>query len=254
MSGSNAPKLRVATYNVRACRGMDRRRSEVRIAKVIEELSADIVGLQELDLGRQRSGQVDQTGLIAEQLGWHYYFHPAIRNGDEHYGDAVLSRYPLTLRRGCDLPGPAPFYCRENRVAISMDVETPLGHVHVINTHFGLGGRERLLQAQLLNDEWLSENPPETPLILLGDLNSLPGSRPYRALTQHLRDVRQLVEPARPFRTFPTAFPSLAVDHIFINAALNPLSLEVHRSPLARVASDHYPLVCELVQGETGSG
>lgn len=248
MSELNAPKLRVATYNVRACRGMDRRRSEARIAEVIAELSADIVGLQELDLSRRRSGGVDQTALIAGQLGWHYYFHPAIRTGDEHYGDAVLSRYPLTLRRVCDLPGPAPFYCRENRVAISIDVETPLGPIHVINTHFGLGRSERLLQAELLNDEWLGENPPSTPLVLLGDFNSLPGSRPYRALARHLRDVRKLVEPARSFRTFPTSFPSFAVDHIFINAALRPLNLEVHRSPLARVASDHYPLVAEFIR------
>lgn len=254
MSEPNVPKLRVATYNVRACRGMDRQRSEARIAEVIAELSADIVGLQELDLSRQRSGGVDQAGLIAEQLGWHRYFHPAMRTGDEHYGDAVLSRYPLTLRRACDLPGPAPFYCRENRVAISMDVATPLGLVHIINTHFGLGRSERLLQARLLNDEWLGENPAETPLILLGDFNSLPGSRPYRALAQHLRDVRKLVQPNRSFRTFPTSLPSFAVDHIFVSPALHPLSLEVHRSPLARVASDHYPLVCELVQAETARG
>jgi endonuclease/exonuclease/phosphatase family metal-dependent hydrolase len=251
MNENATPKLRVATYNVRACRGIDRRRSEARVAEVISEFSADIVGLQELDLSRPRSGGVDQAGLIAEQLGWHYYFHPAMRTGDEHYGNAVLSRYPLTLRRACDLPGPAPFYCRENRVAISVDVETPLGLVHVINTHFGLGRNERLLQAQLLNAQWIGENPPSTRLILLGDFNSLPGSRPYRALAQHLRDVRKLVQPARSFRTFPTSFPSLAVDHIFISAALHPLSLEVHRSPLGRVASDHYPLVCELVRTET---
>ncbi|MCA1658686.1 MAG: endonuclease/exonuclease/phosphatase family protein [Verrucomicrobiaceae bacterium] len=253
MSELNAPTLRVVTYNVRACRGMDDRRSEARIAEVIAELSADIVGLQELDLSRTRSGGVDQAGLIAKQLGWHYYFHPAMRTGDEHYGDAVLSRYRLTLRRACDLPGPAPFYCRENRIAISVDVESPLGPVHIINTHFGLGRSERLQQAELLNTEWLGENPKETPLVLLGDFNSLPGSRPHRVLSQHLQDVRKLVEPARSFRTFPTSFPSFAVDHIFISAALHPLSLEVHRSPLARLASDHYPLVCELEQAETAS-
>jgi len=202
---------------------MDRRRSETRIAEVIAELSADIVGLQELDLSRKRSGGVDQAGLIAAQLGWHHYFHPAIRTGDEHYGDAVLSRYPLTLRRAGDLPGPAPFYCRENRVAILVDVATPVGPVQIINTHFGLGRSERLLQAE------------------------------HRALAKHLRDVRELVDPASSFRTYPTSFPSFAVDHIFINAALHPLSLEVHKSPLARVASDHYPLVCELVPAETAN-
>jgi endonuclease/exonuclease/phosphatase family metal-dependent hydrolase len=62
------------------------------------------------------------------------------------------------------------------------------------------------------------------PLILLGDLNSLPGSGPYRALTRYLSDVRELVPATRPVRTFPTWFSALAVDHIFVNAALQPLS------------------------------
>jgi endonuclease/exonuclease/phosphatase family metal-dependent hydrolase len=248
MSEPPSQKLRVATYNVHACNGMDRRRSEARIAEVIAELSADIVGLQELDLSRPRSGGVDQAGLIAEQLGWHRYFHPAMRTGDEHYGNAILSRYPLSLRHACDLPGAGTFYCRETRVAISMDVETPIGAVHIINTHFGLGRSERLLQAQLLNDEWLGESSGETPLILLGDFNSLPGSRTHRTLVQHLRDVRKLVQPVRSFRTFPTSFPAFAVDHIFVNNGLHPVGLDVHRSPLARVASDHYPLVAEFVR------
>ena len=249
MSEPNLPKLRVATYNVHACNGMDRRRSEARIAEVIAELSADIIGLQELDLSRPRSGGVDQAGIIAEQLGWHHYFHPAMRTGDEHYGNAILSRFPLTLRQACALPGEGTFYCRESRVAISMDVETPLGAVHIINTHFGLGRSERLLQAQLLNDEWLRESSShDAPLILLGDFNSLPGSRTHRTLAQHLRDVRKLVEPVRSFRTFPTSFPAFAVDHIFVNTALQPIGLDVHRSPVARIASDHYPLAAEFVR------
>ena len=80
---TSALKLRVATYNVHGCVGMDRQRSEARIAEVIAELSVDIVALQELDLGRRRSAGVDQTGIIAEQLGWHSHFYPAMRRGDE---------------------------------------------------------------------------------------------------------------------------------------------------------------------------
>ncbi len=247
MNEGTASTLRVATYNVHGCVGMDRQRSETRIADVIGELRADIVGLQELDLSRRRSGGVDQAALIAAQLGWHRFFHPAMRTGEEHYGDALVSRFPLTLRRTGELPGPAPFFCLEKRSAISMDAETPLGRVRIVNTHFGLGWSERLRQAhQLTSAEWLGGSPPDTPLILLGDLNSLPGSRPYRAFTRHLRDVRRLVNPTGSFRTFPTFFPMLAVDHIFINLGLQPLSLDVHRSRLARVASDHYPLIAEL--------
>ena len=81
-------RLRVATYNVHGCVGMDGQRSEGRIAEVIASMSADIVGLQELDLGRPRSAHADQAALIATQLGWKYHFHPAMRTGGEQYGIA----------------------------------------------------------------------------------------------------------------------------------------------------------------------
>ena len=248
MKSDERPVLRVATYNVHGCVGMDKQRSESRIADVIAGLSADIVALQELDHGRARSARVDQAGAIAEQLGWHRFFHPAMRMAEEHYGDAIVSRYPITVRREGELPGKAPWYCRETRGAVWVEAETNLGTVHMINTHLGLGRSERILQAQLLTGaDWLGAIPSGAPVILLGDFNTLPASRPYRLLTQQLRDVRTLVTSRRGFRTFPTKFPSLTVDYIFVNDALRPTGLEVHRSVLARVASDHYPLVADLV-------
>ena len=229
--------------------GMDRQRSETRIAQVIAEMSVDVVALQELDLGRRRSAGADQTKMIAEQLGWHSYFHPAMRQGDEDYGNAIISRHRLTFRRGIELPGMPPFFCRENRTAVEVEIETNLGKVHIINTHLGLGWRERFVQAQLFTTaEWLAAIASDIPVILLGDFNSLRGSRPYRALNRHLRDVRELIETKKPIRTFPTRFPVLGVDHIFVNGPVQPISLTVHHSPLARIASDHFPLLAELVR------
>jgi len=226
---------------------MDRRRSEGRIAGVIAEMSVDVVALQELDLGRRRSASADQTKMIAEQLGWYSHFHPAMRMGDEHYGNAILSRYQLTLRRAIELPGRPPFCCRENRAAIEVAITTNLGQVNIINTHLGLGWRERVVQAQLFTTtEWRAAIAGDKPLILLGDFNSLRGSQPYRTLNRHLRDVRQLIAATGPFRTFPTPFPLLAVDHIFVNEAVRPVSVSVHRSRLARIASDHFPLMAEF--------
>jgi len=220
----------------------------MRIAEVIAEMSVDVVALQELDLGRRRSAGANQTKMIAEQLGWDSYFHPAMRRDGEHYGNAILSRHRLIFRRGVELPGTPPFFCRENRAAIEAEIESNLGKVHIINTHLGLGWRERFVQAQLFTSaEWRAAIADDTPLILLGDFNSLRGSRPYRTLNRHLRDVRTLIQAARPIRTFPTRFPVLGVDHIFVNGALQPLSVTVHRSSLARIASDHFPLVAEFV-------
>ncbi len=227
---------------------MDRQRSEARIAEVIGEMSVDVVALQELDLGRRRSAGADQTTMIAKQLGWHSHFHPSMRRDDEQYGNAILSRYQLTFRQAVELPGRPPFFCRENRAAIEVNIETNLGKVHIINTHLGLGWRERLVQTQLFTSaEWRAAIAGDTPLILLGDFNSLPGSRPYLTLNRHLRDVRELIRATEPIRTFPTRLPVLAVDHIFVNRAVEPLSVTVHRSPLARVASDHFPLLAEVV-------
>jgi endonuclease/exonuclease/phosphatase family metal-dependent hydrolase len=210
-------------------------------------MSADVVGLQELDLSRARSAHADQAALIAAELGWKYYFHPAMRSGDEQYGNAIVSRYPIVLQQAAELPGTAPWYCREQRIAIWMQAETNLGPVHIINSHLGLGRGERRLQAQLLiGPTWLGAVPAGNPAILLGDLNSVRTSRAYRLIAAQLRDVRKFFRSPGTFHTFPTRFPSLAVDHIFVNDALFPTELTVHRTPLARYASDHFPLVCEL--------
>jgi endonuclease/exonuclease/phosphatase family metal-dependent hydrolase len=210
-------------------------------------MSPDIVGLQDLDLGRARSAHADQAALIADQLGWKYHFHPAMRSGDEQYGNAIVSRYPIMLKRAGEMPGCPPWFCREQRIALWISAETDLGPVHIINTHFGLGRTERKLQAQLLTGtDWLGAIPSDQPAVLLGDFNSVPRSSAHRLITTQLCDARTLVRPGRAFRTFPTRLPSVAVDHIFVNAAVEVTNLEVHRTPLSRIASDHYPLVCTV--------
>jgi endonuclease/exonuclease/phosphatase family metal-dependent hydrolase len=244
MGEENSETLRVATYNVHGCVGTTRERSEARIAEVIASMSVDVVGLQELDMGRRRSAGVDQAGLIAKQLGWNHLFESAIQVVDEHYGIAILSRYPLTHRHTVALPGEGSWYCRETRVALWAEAETPSGPVQIINTHFGLGRLERLTQARHIAD--LLDGAPAEALVLLGDFNSRPSSRALQPLRKHLRDLRTTPAVTGPCRTFPTRYPLVAVDHIFASAALHPISLMVHRQALARVASDHYPLIAEL--------
>ncbi len=247
MSGNDSERLRVATYNVHGCRGMDARRSEERIAKVITRLNVDAIGLQELDLNRRRSAGVDQAAVIANQLGWHHFFHPALRVADEQYGDAILSRYPMRLRKAQELPSVMTRVCPESRAAIWVEIETPDGAVQVINTHLGLGRRERFMQAQLLaGPDWLGSVGSDDPLILLGDFNSLPGSPPFQLLARQLRDARTFIHPTPKLRTFPTRLPLLAVDHILVNDRWQVDSIKVVRDAATRIASDHFPLAADL--------
>jgi endonuclease/exonuclease/phosphatase family metal-dependent hydrolase len=249
MSVNDGDRLRVATNNVHGCVGMDRRRSETRIAEAIADLEVDVIGLQELDLNRRRSAGIDQAGLIAEQLGWQRIFHPALRVAGEQYGDAILSRWPMQLRQARELPSVTTRVCPETRAAIWVEIQTPAGPVQVINTHLGLGRRERFMQAQLLiGDEWLGSVVASYPLILMGDFNSLPGSAPYRLIVQQLRDARRLVTPAPHLRAYPTRLPLFAVDHIFVNEQLHVERIRVVRNARTRVASDHFPVVADLRQ------
>lgn len=250
---SDELRLRVATYNVHGCVGTDGQRSESRIAEVIADLKVDVIGLQELDLNRRRSAGTDQAGLIAQRLGWSRFFHPAMSRAEEQYGDAILSRYPMNLRKAETLPSRAPFYCRETRAALWVELATPLGRVHVFNTHFGLGRRERLRQAELLlGPEWLGRVPVGESVIVLGDFNSVPTSPPHRMIAGRLRDARTFLSPPPSLRSYPTHWPLVALDHIFLGSTLRAEVIEVARSARARLASDHFPLVAEIRPSQEG--
>src|SRR5688500_16130121 len=99
------PSLRLMTYNVHRCIGCDGVLSPARIARVIASYRADLIALQELDVGHARTERADQPRVLAELLDMKAFFFPAVEGRDEHYGDAVLSRHPMDLVRAAPLPG-----------------------------------------------------------------------------------------------------------------------------------------------------
>jgi endonuclease/exonuclease/phosphatase family metal-dependent hydrolase len=166
------------------------------------------------------------------------------RRRDEEYGDAVISRFPLTVLKTGELPARASWFCRESRGAIRAAVETPAGVFHVINTHFGLGRRERQTQAKLLaGSDWLGAVPDE-PLVIMGDFNCGNSSPAIKLLANALRPGSP---PVRSPAAFPSGRPLLALDHILVNEHLRVSCIKAVRTPLTRVASDHLPLVAELL-------
>lgn len=238
--------VRVMTYNVHSCIGLDGKMSPQRIARVIAQGEPDIVALQELDVGRPRTRGRNQAEEIARELSMTYHFHPAIRLEDERYGDAVLSRYPTRLVRSGILPTIIPARVMEPRGALWVEIAVGSHTLQLLNTHLGLVAREQQAQvAALLGPDWLGHPDCREPAILCGDLNFGPRSYAYRQLAAQLRDV-QVEHRRRPQATCPSLWPLVRIDHIFVKGPLQVKSAAAVQTRLARHASDHLPLVAEL--------
>lgn len=240
---------RILTYNVHRCLGTDRRLDVGRIAAVIAAEEPDIVALQEVDVGRARTGGVDQAHQIAERLNMTARFHAALTVEEELYGDAILTALPERLIRAAALPGYARIPQLEPRGALMVGIDVGDGaEVRVINTHLGLVPREQQLQAEALAGEgWIGAPAVGDPVILLGDINATSRAGAYRRLAARLTDAHR-TPAGRGLRiaTFPAALPFLRIDHIFVSEGVEVLSLKVATSPNAGVASDHRPLVMDF--------
>ncbi|ASY59745.1 endonuclease/exonuclease/phosphatase family protein [Sinorhizobium sp. CCBAU 05631] len=242
--------LRFLTYNVHACFGTDRRLDPARIAAVIGECRPDIIALQEVDVGRARSGGTDQAHMIATHLNMAAHFHPALHLKDERYGDAVLTALPMRLVKADVLPSTG-----EPRGALWVEIDLAHAKLQVIVTHLGLRGSERVRQATaLLGPGWLGGiGQGDARVILAGDLNAIARSAAYRLLATHLKDV-QVQSNAKPRPTFPSRLPLLRIDHVFVGDGISVRDCKVHSSVLARVASDHLPILVELDIEPTAKG
>ena len=238
---------RIVTYNVHRCVGNDRQLDVARVADVLARLEPDIVALQELDVGRARTNNVDQANEIAERLEMAVHFHPAMRVEKELYGDAILSAYPEKLIQVGPLPGHPRLPQLEPRGALWLEVDVDGKAVQVINTHLGLVPREQQMQASFLaGASWLEHPRCKGPKILLGDFNATGTSVVYRTLTAKLEPARRLAPARQPTSTFPSQLPVLRIDHVFVSPEVIVRDVFAPFDPLTRVASDHLPLVMDF--------
>jgi endonuclease/exonuclease/phosphatase family metal-dependent hydrolase/glycosyltransferase involved in cell wall biosynthesis len=239
--------IRVMTYNVHSCIGMDGKISPERIARVIKRHDPDIVALQELDMGRSRTNRDDQPRLIAQALGMSYYFHPSIVGGVERYGDAVLSRYPIELIRAGRLPGLVRDPVSEPRGIIWSVIDIAGHKINFLNTHLGFFPLEGIFQGKALcGMDWLSHPNCKGPVVLCGDFNALPNSRLCRSIKGSLRDVQEGLKGQRPKATWLSHYPVGRIDHIFVSHEIEVKQVEVSMADLDRIASDHLPLIADI--------
>ncbi|MGI9104822.1 MAG: endonuclease/exonuclease/phosphatase family protein [Pyrinomonadaceae bacterium] len=239
--------MRIVTYNVHKCRGLDRRVRPARIAAVLGEIDADIIALQEVLSIGGAAREMDQARFIAEELGYDYCIGENRRLNGGAYGNVVLSRLPWHYVHNYDIT----WRGRERRGCLRVDIEAGGGAaagilLHLFNVHLGTAYIERRHQArQLVGERILGSEELGGTRIILGDFNEWTRGLATRLLCEQLRsaDVRTHL---RSPRTYPGPLPLVHLDHIYFDGALELKQLTIHKSRAALVASDHLPLVADF--------
>lgn len=220
----------VLSYNIHECVGLDRRRDPARIAQVIKESGAQIVGLQEVHSDASGEEQLHQMNYLAALTGLQAVPGPAVERRNGHYGNVLLTSCKVLAVHKLDLS----YSGREPRGAIDADLDIDGETVRVVVTHLGLLPAERRFQVRKLIAT-LSVQRTRT-VILLSDFNEwLPTGRSLRWIHTHLGKTALV-------RTFPSRFPLFALDRIWVSPPASFAELRCIRTPLSRLASDHLPL------------
>ena len=234
--------LRVVTYNVHKCRGMDRKTSPERIARILQTLDADVIGLQEILDVRDGLPELDQARHLAHALdgySWCVGENRMLHGGA--YGNMTLSRLPIESFQNYDLTHRRrePRGCL--RTELRLDDATTL---HAFNLHLGTGFMERRHQVRYLLSHLEREALVE-PRILLGDFNEWTRGLATKTLTKNFKtfEPKSMLQQRR---TYPGSFPILHLDHFYFDATLHLQQMHLVKSSEARVASDHLPLVADF--------
>jgi endonuclease/exonuclease/phosphatase family metal-dependent hydrolase len=225
--------LRIVSYNIHGCVGSRRRRDPGRIADVLEALAPDVVALQEVDSRASRGG-LDQAMILARRLDMQLEEGPLLRDHQGHYGNAVMSRWPLR-RTG---EGMYATQGLEARGWLEVEI-TPLDGPawRIVTTHLDLGGRVRSAQLYELAARLTHL---AGPLVLAGDLNE------WRPWSGAIRALSSAVNLLPPVASFPSWRPFLALDRLAVKGVVAAAGPRVDVSALTRRASDHLPLWADI--------
>ncbi|MBP5631240.1 MAG: endonuclease/exonuclease/phosphatase family protein [Clostridia bacterium] len=234
-------KLRLMSFNTQHFLGYMTRKIDFKAsAKLISDLGADIVGLQEI---RSRGTDVneydDQTARMCELTGFYGYFAEAIKfGGTEPYGNALLSRYPIKSAQTVMIPDPAVrgykgYY--ETRCVLKAEIDVP-GGLTVLVTHFGLNPDEQENAVKTVTGLIGNERT-----VLMGDFNVLPGDPILLPIREKLYDTAESFPSWESGMSFPSDRPDRKIDYIFTSKDIKVLKAEI---PAASV-SDHRPYTAD---------
>jgi len=230
--------IRIATYNIHKCRGLDGFTRPERILEVLRLVKADVFALQEvLGAGRGHGGHIEELGA-GLGMGWVMAVTRQLRG--HQFGNVVLSRFPIAQHTQHDLS----YKSCEERCMQRVDVDVHGRILHVYNVHLGTAILERRQQAQRLATI-VSNRHVTGPKIVLGDFNEWMRGLTTTLLSARLQSV-DLQKYMRRRRHYPGLFPILHLDHIYYDGPLEIVHIEVFRNRLSLVASDHLPLIADI--------
>lgn len=222
--------LRIVSYNIRNCMGMDRVTDYDRVADVINKLQPAVVAIQEIDSVTGRSGQADVLRELSERTLMHRVYAPAINYDGGKYGIGVLSKEKPVSSKYLPLPG------REEKRALLI---VEFSRYVFACTHLSLTDEDQMSSLAIIRDE---AKKTDKPFILAGDLNAQPESSFIKELQ---KDFQLLTNPKNA--TFPAPEPNKCIDYIALyntgKDKVTPLTNYVVNEP---VASDHRPVLAEI--------
>lgn len=242
-------RFRVLTYNIHKAIGTDGRFAPERVIAIIARYNPDLALLQEVDHGAPRSRMLDLAAYLARELDYTYHaigLNVTLRVGK--YGNATLSRFPIGRQHNIDLTigRHKRRGAQHTRIEVSSGRTTAM--LDVFNVHLSLlAGLRRKQVVRLLDTSDLVRVPADAPCIIAGDTNDWRGllrwqfeSAGFRCATDRRPGSR------RSISTFPSVAPAGGLDKIFYRGCLRPVHVAASRLRLARVASDHLPVVADF--------
>lgn len=239
-------KLRVVTYNIHKCVGIDRRYSPERIVRVLREINADVIALQEVVSHSNLRERDHQAKFIARELEMHFCVGENRMHDGGGYGNATLSRFHISQFRNYDISVTR----REPRGCLSAVIDVDgVDEFQFLNLHLGTSFFERRKQIhKLLGSRVLQLPEPRGRRIIAGDFNEWSTGLTTRLLKTHYKSVEAKAHLGTK-RTFPGILPVVHLDHIYYDSGFKLIGASVHRGRTALFASDHLPIVADLELG-----
>lgn len=228
--------ITLMSYNTQHCQSYISREIDFDIfIDEIKKVGADIVGLNEMRGEGPRADYTDQMKTLADALGFNYYFAKAFDVGGQNpYGNGLLSRYPIISAKTVKIPDPDTDKF-EPRCVLQAEIDTPLGVLTVLVTHFGLSLPEHKNAHKTVVSLIKKEK-----CILMGDFNITPDNPIIADISERMLDTAKLFE--QPKLSFPSDFPDRKIDYMFTSDDINVLFADIPE----HITSDHRPYVIKI--------